>query len=172
VAFTMVAFASCALVGAVVDGVLGSVFAVVVAVGMTTIPLAMLVAVTRYRLYDLDRVVSRTIAYLLTVAVLGLTYVGLVVTMRGLLPVQGDLPVAISTLAVAVAFLPVAQRVQAAVDRRFFRSRYDAAQVVSRLADDLRGSLDLREVVERAEEVVEEVLSPETVGVWLAEESS
>jgi hypothetical protein len=135
------------------------------------IPVAIAIAILRYRLYEIDRVVSRTVSYALVVAVLGLVYAGLVVTLRGLLPVSGDLPVAVSTLVVAFLFLPVVRRVQRVVDRRFFRSRYDAGQVVARFANDLRGSLDMTEVTGRVGAVVEEVLGPESVTVWVASES-
>jgi hypothetical protein len=137
-----------------------------------SIPLAIAIAVLRYRLYDIDQVVSRTVSYAVVVGVLGATYLGLVVVLRGLVPVSGDLPVAISTLVVALAFLPLVRRVQRVVDRRFFRSRYDAGVVVARVADELRGSLDLAGVTGRVEAVVDEVLAPEVVGVWVAEDRS
>jgi hypothetical protein len=140
-----------------------------VVVGYLAVPLAITVAILRYRLYEIDRVVSRTVSYAVVVGVLGATYLGLVVVLRGLVPVSGDLPVAVSTLVVAALFLPLARRVQWFVDRRFFRSRYDAGVVMARVADDLRGSLDLADVTERVEAVVDEVLAPEVVGVWVAE---
>lgn len=134
------------------------------------IPIAIAIAVLRYRLYEIDRVVSRTVSYALVVVALGAAYAGLVVTLRGLLPMSGDLPVAVSTLVVAFLFLPVVRRVQRVVDRRFFRSRYDAGQVVARFANDLRGSLDMSEVTGRVGAVVEEVLGPESVSIWVAGE--
>ena len=137
--------------------------------GFWGLPLAVVVAVLRYRLFEIDRMVSRSVTYLVTVALLGLVYTGLVVGLRELLPVEGDLPVALSTLVVALAFLPLVRRVQRIVDRRFFRSRYDASVVVARVAEDLRASLDLAEVVNRAEGVVSEVFAPESVSIWLEE---
>ncbi len=169
VAFILVALGLGASVASAVDGFMGPLFSVIVAAGVTTIPFAMLVAVTRYRLYDLDRLVSRTIAYVVTIGTLAAVYVTSVVILRSFVPVEGDLRVAISTLAVAVAFLPLARRVQLFVDRRFFRSRYDAAQVVARVAEELSGSLDLADVTSWAESVVDEVFAPDSVGVWLAD---
>ncbi len=134
------------------------------------VPVAIAIAITRYRLYEIDRIVSRTLSYLAVVVLLGAGYAVMVLTMRGLLPVEGDLPVAVSTLVVAVAFLPLARRVQRFVDRRFFRSRYDAGQVVARFADQLQGSLDLAAVTDRTEQVVSEVLTPVAVRVWVAED--
>jgi len=142
------------------------------AIPYSLIPISMAIAIFRYRLYEIDRVVSRTVSYASVVAVLGATYLGLVVALRGLLPVEGDLPVAVSTLAVASLFLPLIRRVQRVVDRRFFRSRYDAGVVVARVADELRGSLDIAEVTGRVGSVVDEVFAPVTVGVWVSEASS
>ncbi len=135
------------------------------------IPTAIGASVVRYKLYDLDRLVSRTVTYVAVVATLGAVYTGLVVGLRTLLPIEGDLPVAISTLIVASGFLPIVRRVQRIVDRRFFRSRYDAGVVVARVADELRGQLDLAQAVNGVETVIGEVLSPESVSVWVSADS-
>ncbi len=169
VAFTLVALVVSSTVASAVDGFQGTMFSIIVSVGVTLIPVAMLVGITRYRLYDLDRLVSRTISYVVTIGTLAALYATSVVVLRSFVPVEGDLRVAISTLAVAVAFLPLARRVQTFVDRRFFRSRYDSAQVVARVAGELSGSLDLADVTGWAESVVDEVFAPDSVGVWLAD---
>jgi hypothetical protein len=140
--------------------------------GGSSIPASVGVAVIRYRLYEIDRIVSKTFTYAVVVVALGALYAGLVVALRGLLPLEGDLPVAMSTLVVAWAFFPFVRRVQRVVDRRFFRSHYDAGEVVSRLAADLQGSLNLSDVTARAKAMVGEVLAPITVGVWVAEEAT
>ncbi len=140
--------------------------------GGFAIPISVGVAVIRYRLYEIDRIVSKTFTYGVVVVALGGLYAGLVVALRGLLPLEGDLPVAISTLLVAWAFFPLVRRVQRVVDRRFFRSHYDAGQVVSRLAADLQGSLNLSDVTARAKATVGEVLAPITLSVWVAEEAT
>lgn len=150
------------------NGTMSTVSIIYVLIG---VPTAIGASVLRYKLYDLDRLVSRTVTYVAVVAALGGMYTGLVVGIRTLLPIQGDLAVAISTLIVASAFLPVARRVQRIVDRRFFRSRYDVEAVVARVADELRGQLDLAQAVTGVEAVICEVLSPVSVGVWVAEES-
>ncbi len=139
------------------------------ALSIWVIPVAIGIAVLRYRLFEIDRLVSRTVTYLVVMGLLALAYAGLVVGLRELFPVEGDLPVAVSTLVVALAFLPLVRRVQRVVDRRFFRSRYDAALVVARVAEELRGSLDLDEVTARAKTVVSEVFSPETLAIWVVE---
>jgi len=135
-------------------------------------PASLVLAITRYKLFELDRIVSRTVTYVVVVGVLVGVYFGLVLGLRTLLPTESPLAVALSTLAVAFAFFPLARRVQAFVDRRFFRSRYDAATVVASFASELRGTIDEAAVVGRAEAVLDEVFAPEAVGVWLARESS
>lgn len=94
-----------------------------VAVSILLVPIAMAMAMLRYRLYDVDRVVSRSVAYSLMAAVLGLVYAGVVVALQTVSPASGNLAVAASTLAVAVLFNPVRLRVQKWVDRRFNRAR-------------------------------------------------
>jgi hypothetical protein len=131
-------------------------------------PILLANAVLRYRLYEIDRLVSRTISYGIVVAVLVGAYAGLVVTLRGLLPVEGDLPVAISTLAVAMLFLPLARRVRLIIDRIFFRSHYDAAIVVSRFADELTHRLDPDELTGRTVDIVQRTFQPRRIEVWLA----
>ena len=148
---------------------LDPIFDLAFALSIWVIPVTIGIAVLRYRLFEIDRLLSRTVTYLVVVGAAGLTYAGLVVGFRELLPVEGDLPVALSTLVVALAFLPLARRVQQAVDRRFFRSRYDAGMVMARVAEELRGSIDLEQVVTRARTVVSEVLAPANVSIWVSD---
>lgn len=143
----------------------------VFALSIWVIPISIGIAVLRYRLFEIDRLLSRTVTYLVVVGLLGLTYAGLVVAIRTLAPVEGDLRVALSTLVVALGFLPLLRRVQRGVDRRFFRSRYDAGVVVARVAEDLRASLDLAEVTARAKATVSDVFNPDAVSIWLSEDS-
>jgi MFS family permease len=133
-------------------------------------PWGVVIAVTRYRLYEIDRIVSRTVTYVVVIGVLVAVYAALVLLLGSLLPdSDSPVPVALSTLAVAFAFFPLARRVQGFVDRRFFRSRYDAATVVASFASELRGTIDEAAVADRAVSVVDQVFAPEAVGVWLAE---
>jgi hypothetical protein len=148
-------------------GVVGLLGRVGVIAGFWALPAAIVAAILRYRLYDIDRIVSRTVTYAIVLGVLGAGYAGLVVALRSVLPLEGDLPVAVSTLVVAFLFLPLVRRVQRVVDRRFFRSRYDAGLVVARFADELRSSLEIVDLTTRTEDVINEVLSPARVDVWL-----
>ncbi len=134
------------------------------------LPVAVGVAVLRYRLYEFDRIVSRTVSYGLLTAVLLALYVLVVTLLRGLLePVTGnsDLAVAASTLAVAAAFGPARRRLQAAVDRRFDRTRYDAARTVDAYARRLRRSVDLDDVTAGLRETVDVAVGPQRMSVWL-----
>lgn len=135
------------------------------------VPAGMVAAILRYRLYDIDRLVSRTVAYGLLSAILITSYFGLVFVFRGLLPFSGDLPVAVSTLAVAAAFAPLRQWIQATVDRRFNRSRYDVERVASRFARALRTDTTVPDLQEGLQTVVATTLEPSHVSLWLPEET-
>jgi hypothetical protein len=146
------------------------VWAILDGAGVAVLPSAVAIAVLRYRLYEIDRIISRTVSYgLLTTALIGL-YLLVVALLRPLLePLTGSsaLAVAGSTLAVAAVFNPARRRLQAAVDRRFDRARYDAARAVDAFALRLRNQVDLDEVAEGLRETVTATVAPERVSVWL-----
>jgi asparagine N-glycosylation enzyme membrane subunit Stt3 len=134
------------------------------------IPVSVAVAVFKYRLYDIDRLINRTLVYgLLTAMLLGV-YAGLVFLLGRLLdPATGDsaLAVAASTLAVAALFQPARRRVQALVDRRFNRARYDAAQTVERFSARLRNEVDLDALNAELLAVVDQTMQPSSASLWL-----
>lgn len=131
------------------------------------VPASMGIAILRYNLYDIDRVINRTVVYAAVVALLALVYVAGVFTLRELLPVEGDLAVAASTLAVAALFNPVRKRVQRFVDRRFYRSRYDALRIADDFAARLRDELDLEVLTDEFAAIVNQTMHPTFVTVRL-----
>lgn len=128
------------------------------------------IAILRHQLYGIERILSRTLSYLLVVAMLGLVVLGLVSLFALFLPSDDPLVVAVSTLVVFALFTPLRHRVQSVVDRRFNRSRYDAATVVERLTGMVRNRVDPEGVVDDWIGIVEETMQPTASGVWLREE--
>jgi hypothetical protein len=136
-------------------------------VGVVALPVAIGAAILRYRLYDLDRIISRTLAYGLLTLLLGGGYAGVVLGLGQLLGRQSSLVVAAATLAVAVVFLPARRRIQQVVDRRFNRRRYDAARTIEAFADRLRQQIDLDALTAELLAVVDQTMQPRSSSLWL-----
>jgi hypothetical protein len=134
---------------------------------LLALPTAVGIAVLRYRLYEIDRIVSRTVSYVLVVGLLAVVYVGGFLLLTEVLPFQGDLGVAASTLAVFVLFNPVRGRIQSGVDHRFNRFRFDAEKVIEGFASSLRDRIDPADVVGEWVGVVSATMHPTMVGVWV-----
>jgi hypothetical protein len=124
-------------------------------------------AILRYRLYDLDRIISRTLAYGLLTLVLGGGYAAVALVLGQLLGRDSSLAVAGATLAVAALFQPARRRIQAAVDRRFNRRRHDAAQTITTFSGRLRQQVDLNELTAELLAVVEQTMQPSQASLWL-----
>ena len=142
-----------------------------VAAGVLLIPIAMAMAMLRYRLYDIDRVVSRSVAYSLLAAVLGFVYAGIVVALQTISPASGDVAVAASTLSVAVLFNPMRLRVQKGVDRRFNRASYDAVKEVDAFTNRLRSAVDPASIAVDLRAVLASTIQPSTALVWIRGET-
>jgi hypothetical protein len=141
--------------------------------GVVAVPTSVAIAVLRYRLYEIDRLVSRTVGYVVVLGVLTVVYViGAVWLPTRLLGEQSPLFVAASTLIVAGLFGPLRKRVVVWVDRRFYRARYDADRVAEAFSSRLRDQIDLTDLTTDWVDVIAATLRPTTIGVWVSERSS
>jgi hypothetical protein len=138
-----------------------------VGVCLALLPLATGAAILRYRLYDLDRIVSRTVAYGLLTVLLGLGYAVVVLGLGRLLPEGSSLVVAAATLAVAAVFQPLRRRIQQAVDRRFNRRRHDAGRIIEAFGARLRDQVDLDTLTAEVLAVVDQTMAPTRASLWL-----
>jgi hypothetical protein len=161
----LVVVAGAALVGLAVGAT--EVVTWALSVWVAGLPLAIGAAVLRYRLYDLDRIVSRTVAYGLLTVLLALGYAAVVLGLGRLLPQGSSLAVAGATLAVAALFGPARRRIQQVVDRRFNRRRHDAAETIQAFSTHLRDQLDLDTLHVELLAVVDQTMQPTQASLWL-----
>jgi hypothetical protein len=136
--------------------------------GIAALPASISVGILRYRLYDIDRIISRTLAYAIVTGLLVGLYAGLVLLATRILSVHTPVAVAAATLAAAALFNPLRRRVQRAVDRRFNRARYDAGQTVAAFAARLKDAVDLDSVRDDVAQVVSGALEPAHLSVWIS----
>ena len=137
-------------------------------IGIIALPVSIGIGILKYRLYDIDRIISRTLAYALVTGLLVGVYAGLVLLATEVLGFSSPVAVAVSTLAAAALFTPLRRRVQRAVDRRFNRARYDADAAVEAFAARLAGAVALGEVRADLLAVVAGALEPAHLAVWVA----
>jgi hypothetical protein len=142
--------------------------AVIVLAGFLALPLSIGVAVLKYRLFDIDRIISRTLAYTIVTGLLVGTYAGIVLLATHVVSIKAPVAVAASTLAVAALFNPLRRRVQHVVDRRFNRARYDADRTVAAFAARLKDAADLDSVRADLASVVQKTLEPAHVSMWIS----
>ena len=140
----------------------------VLLIGVAALPVSIGVAILKYRLYDIDRIISRTLAYALVTGLLVGLYAGLVLLATRVLSVDSPVAVAASTLVAAAVFNPLRRRVQRAVDRRFNRARYDADQTVTVFAARLKDAVDLESVQADLAGIVQQTLEPDHVSLWIS----
>ncbi len=141
----------------------------ILGIGLAALPVGIGVGILKYRLYDIDRIISRTLAYAIVTGLLVGVYAGLVLLATRVLPLSSPVAVAASTLAAAALFSPLRRRVQRAVDRRFNRARYDADQTVAAFAARLKDAVDLDTVRDDLAGTVHQALEPAHVSVWISQ---
>ena len=160
----MVAFALTPLSGEVLTGAPAQ-----LAVGAVwgTIPVSIGIAITRYHLYDIDRIISRTVSYGLVALTGGTVYAGVILVIGSVVGPRSDLAVAASTLAAAAVFSPARRRIQNAADRRFNRPRYEARRELDGFAQHLRGEVELAAVSDDLLGIVDRTLQPSSLALWI-----
>ena len=134
------------------------------------IPIAVGIAILRYRLYDIDRIISRTVSYGAVTGILAVVFVGTILGLQTILASfysGSSVAVAASTLVVAAIFQPLRRRVQSVVDRRFNRSRYDAERTAAAFSTHLRDEVDLANLNAEVRQVIAATVAPVTVGLWI-----
>jgi hypothetical protein len=141
---------------------------------LLALPVSLAFAILRYRLWDIDILIRRTLVYAVLTATLALVYFGTVVGLQALLRLatgqeQSEVVVVLSTLLIAALFVPVRRRWQEAIDRRFYRQRYDAAQVLGQFGLGLRDEVELDSLVNRLVATVDQTMQPESIALLLIE---
>jgi hypothetical protein len=150
-------------------GIIGLASSVAGAVALLALPVCIGVAIFKYRLFDIDRLISRTLAYAIVTGLLVGVYAGIVLLTTQVFRTHTPVAVAAATLSAAALFSPLRRQVQKAVDRRFNRARYDADQTVAAFADRLKDAVNLDSVRDGLAGVVHQALEPAHVSVWISQ---
>jgi len=160
------------LMGLSDDARSSALFDLLFVLGLGGIPISIAIAILRYRLYDIDIIIRRTLVYAALTAMLALVYFGMVVLLQGLIgsltgAEQSPVVIVVSTLLIAALFTPLRRKVQELIDRRFYRRKYIAEQVLAGFGRTARDETDLDALTAEMVRIVEETMRPERVAVWL-----
>jgi hypothetical protein len=150
------------------SGQVGQASRAITFLGIAALPVCTGVAILKYRLYEIDRIISRTLAYAIVTGLLIGVYAGVVLLATRVLPLSSPVAVAGATLTAAALFSPLRRRVQQVVDRRFNRARYDADQTIAAFAARLKDAVDLDSVCDDLAGVAGQVLEPAHISVWIS----
>jgi hypothetical protein len=145
------------------------------ALAVAAIPVAAGIAILKYRLYDIDLLIRRTLIYGVLTALLALVYLGAVIALQTVFTAftgasRSELVTVLSTLVIAALFVPLRNRLQAAIDQRFYRRKYDAARTLAQFSASLRDEVNLENLSAHLVDAVDETMQPESVGLWLAQD--
>jgi hypothetical protein len=141
----------------------------VLGIGLAALPVGIGVGILKYGLYEIDRIISRTLAYAIVTGLLVGLYAGLVLLATEVLSLSSSIAVAASTMAAAALFNPLRRRAQHATDRRFNRARYDGDETIEAFAARLQGAVDLDTAREDLTGVVHKALEPAHISIWISE---
>ena len=153
------------------ESILENIFGLLFILGIMAIPAAIAIAILRYRLYDIDVIIRKTLLYGALTGLLLLVYLGSVFLLQGLFEAitgqSSPITVVISTLLIAALFTPLRRRLQRAIDRRFFRQKYDAQQVLAQFAETARDEVELETLTAKLLRVTHDTVQPESITIWL-----
>ena len=146
---------------------LGPVFDLLGVLAFLGLPAAIGISILRYRLYDIDRIIRRTLSYTILTVILAITYFGGVLLFQRILPTQSQFAIVLSTLTIAALFSPLRRRIQTSIDERFYRNRYDPQKALVAFSADLRKQLDSDEITKSMLDFIEETVKPTHASVWI-----
>jgi hypothetical protein len=152
-------------------GVISQLIRLLSVIGWFLFPICLAIAILRYRLFDIDVIIHKTLVYSVLTALLALIYFGGVVVLqqltRSITGESSDVAIVVSTLAIAVLFFPLRQRVQSTIDQRFYRRKYDAAKTLAAFGVTARDEVELNKLTAELINVVQETMQPTSISLWL-----